>query len=177
MRIMGGGGRRAKKRRRSYPQIDEKLERMIATMAQVLVVEIFAESVFQWGLDVLSNEEISAAPGEAARMVSHIRQDESPHVEYLRATLSELSARTIRTVDGKTLPGRDVVHGMLHGILTQTTRNRPKEQRERSQEALAEALKDARSPKTLMDEFLSLETLWAPPAQTGFEPTTKPASA
>jgi hypothetical protein len=178
MRIMGGGGRRAQKRRRSYPQIDEKLERMIATMAQVLVVEIFAESVFQWGLDVLSNEEISAAPGEAARMVSHIRQDESPHVEYLRAALSELSARTIRTVDGKTLPGRDVVRGMLHRILAQTTRNRPKEQRERSQEALAEALKDATSPKALMDEFLSLETTpWAAPAQTGFEPATKPASA
>jgi hypothetical protein len=66
---------------------------------------------------------------------------------------------------------------MLHGILAQTTRNRPKEQRERSQEALAEALKDARSPKALMDEFLSLETPWAPPAQTGFEPATKPASA
>jgi len=177
MRIMGGGGRRAQKRRRSYPQIDQQLEMMIATMAQVLVVEILAESVFQWGLEVLSNRDISAAPDDAARMVDHIRQDESPHVEYLRAALSELSVRTIRTVDGKTLPGRDVVHGMLHGILAQTTRSRPKEQRDRTREGLAEALKDTANPKALMEEFVSLETPWTPPAQTGFEPATKPASA
>jgi hypothetical protein len=175
MRIMGGGGRRAQKRKRGFPQIDEKLERMIATMAQVLVVEIFAEAVFQWGLDVLSDPEISAAPEEASRMVSHIQQDESPHVEYLRAALSELAVRTIRTVDGKTLPGRDVVHRMLHSILTQTTRNRPEEQRDRIQEGLAEAVKSASNPKALMEEFLALETAWTPPTKTGFEPAPTPA--
>jgi hypothetical protein len=176
MRLMGGGGRRARKRERRFPMLDETLEAMLTTMAQVLIVEIFAEEVFEWGKRVLSNPEISAEPERAAAMVGYIQSDENPHVEYLRVALSEVAARTLRTVDGGTVPGRDVVHGLLHTMLSQMTRQRPEEQRAQARENLAEALKDAPNPVALQEEFESLETVWTPPSRTGFEPADADAA-
>ena len=58
-------------------------------MINVLIVEVFAVSTFQWAEEVLSDPAVSDAPKDAADMVRHIRADESPHVEYLRTALSE----------------------------------------------------------------------------------------
>jgi hypothetical protein len=170
MRIMGGNGRRARKRERLHPELDEKLENMITMMTNVLIVEIFAETVFEWGKAVLSNSEISAEPEAAARMVGYIQSDEKPHVEYLRTALSELAARTLRTGDGGEVAGRDVVHGMLHRLLSQMTRSRPREQREQAREGLMDALKGVAGADALREEFESLESQWTPPQRTGFEP-------
>ncbi len=169
MRLMGGGRKRPK-RQRPFPRIDESLERMLVTMANVLIVEIFAADIFEWGKRILAHPDVSAEPERAPQMVSHIQLDEKPHVEYLRAGLSEVAARTIRTVDGGTIAGRDVVHGLLHGMLRQTIRTRPEEQRAEARESLREALAGAKHRDDLVEEFESLETVWTPPAKTGFEP-------
>ncbi|MCZ6785167.1 MAG: hypothetical protein O7G30_17845 [Proteobacteria bacterium] len=176
MRLMGRRGRR-KPAKRPFPEIDEDLERMLSTMAQVLVVEVFAEGAFEWGKALLGNAEVSAEPERASEMVRFIQSDESPHVEYLRTALSEIRARTLRTVHGGTIPGRTVVDGLLHRILSQMTRNRPAEQREDARKSLSEAIeaasnqKAAKATKAVVEEFESLETSWTPPAKTGFEPT------
>jgi len=169
MRMMGRQASR-KKAERPFPQIDETLERMLATMAQVLVVEIFAAGTFEWGMRLLSNPKVSAAPEAAAAMVGHIRADENPHVEYLRTALSEVRARTLRTVDGRTIAGRSVVDGMLHTILRQMTTARPREQRDDLRENLLGAIQTAANPKGLLEAFDALDTQWTPPAKTGFEP-------
>ena len=124
MRMMGRG-RRDGKRARLFPQIDEKLEALLATMAQVLVVEVFAMGTFAWGEALLSDPEVSAAPQQAADLVRFIRSDESPHVEYLRTALSELRARQLRTMDGREIAGRTVVDGILHRVLGAITSERP----------------------------------------------------
>jgi len=172
MRMMGRSSRR-RRPARPFPQIDETLERLLQTMAQVLVVEIFAEGTFDWGERLLSDPEVSAAPEEAGAMVRYVRSDENPHVEYLRTALSEVRARTLRTVDGRTLPGREVVDGLMHRILRTITRNRPEEQREDVREGLVEAMRAAREPKRLLEEFDALESPWTPPARTGFEPVAE----
>jgi hypothetical protein len=59
---------------------------------------------------------LAMMPEAAGAMIDHIPADETPHVEYLRAALSELRARTLRMVDGGTIPGRRV-YGLLRGIL------------------------------------------------------------
>jgi hypothetical protein len=171
MRMMG---RQAARRRpeRPFPQLDETLERMLALMAQVLVVEVFAEGTFDWGHRLLSNARVSAAPDAAAAMVGHIRADENPHVEYLRTALSEVRARTLRTVDGGTIAGRTVVDALLHRILREITRTRPSEQREDVRGSLLEAMKSAANPAVLLEQFDALESRWAPPTATGFEPAT-----
>jgi len=169
MRMMSrNAGRR--RTERPFPMIDETLERMLAMMAQVLVVEIFAEGTFDWGYRLLSDPNVSAAPEAAGAMIDHIRTDETPHVEYLRTTLSEVRARTLRTVDGGTIAGRRVVDGLLHGILRDTTRNRPSDQRDDVRENLATAMQVAKNPAALLEEFDALETAWTPQPRTGFEP-------
>jgi hypothetical protein len=178
MRMMGGGGPGGGQRRkpeRPFPQIDETLERMIQMMARVCVVEVFAEGTFEWGEQILSDPEVSAAPEAAGTMVRHIRADENPHVEYLRTGLSELRARTLRTVDGKTIAGKTVIDGMLHNMLHEMTRSRPRDQREDLRGSLADAMQAAANPKALLEEFDSLEDVWTPPAKTGFEPSSEAA--
>ena len=169
MRMMGRNASRGRRPERPFPMLDETLERMLALMAQVLVVEVFAEGTFDWGVRLLSNPEVSAAPVAAGDMVRHVRSDEKPHVEYLRTALSELRARTLRTVDGHTLSGREVVDGLLHRILREITRNRPREQREDIRESMIEAMRVAARPDALLEEFDALESPWTPPERTGFE--------
>lgn len=171
MRMMGRQAAR-KRPERPFPQLDETLERMLALMAQVLVVEIFAEGTFDWGHRLLSNPKVSAAPEAAAAMVSHIRTDENPHVEYLRTALSEVRARQLRTVDGGTIAGRTVVDGLLHRILREITRTRPSEQREDVRANLIVAMQSAANPAALLEQFDALESQWTPPTSTSFEPAT-----
>lgn len=174
MRLMGRRGRSGRPEP-AFPEIGEDLERMLGFMANVLVVEVFAEGTFQWGIDVLSDPEVSAAPEVAGGMVRNIQSDEKPHVEYLRTALSEVRARTIRTVDGKEISGRVVIDGLLHRILSQMTRNRRNDQREDIREGLVEAMKVAANPKGLLEEFDSLDRTWTAPEKTGFEPAQNAA--
>jgi len=169
MRMMGRNSR-GRRPERPFPQLDETLERMLALMAQVLVVEVFAEGTFAWGIELLSNPSVSAAPEAAGNMVRYVRADEKPHVEYLRTALSEVRARTLRTVDGRMIAGREVVDGLLHRILREIIRNRPRDQREDIRESLIEAMQVTANPKALLEAFDALESRWTPPDHTGFEP-------
>jgi hypothetical protein len=169
MRMLGRN-RRGPQRERLFPQVDEQLEALLATMVQVLVVEVFAMGTFAWGEALLSDPELSAAPKEAADLVRFIRSDESPHVEYLRTALSELRARTLHTADGREIAGRSVVDGILHRVLRTIASDRPRQQREDVRRDLAAALAAAGRPADLIEEFDRLETVWRSPARTGFEP-------
>ncbi len=169
MRLMSRRGRGSRPER-AFPQIDSKLERMLGFMANVFIIEIFAEAVFEWGIDVLSDPEVSAAPEVASGMVRNIQGDEKPHVAYLRTALSEARARTIRTVDGKQIAGRVVVDALLHRVLDNFTKNRPREQREDIRDSLIESMAISSNPKALLEEFDSLEVKWTRPVKTGFEP-------
>lgn len=165
----------ARTRERSFPRLDEKLERMLAVMAQVLVVEVFATGTFDWGECLLSDPEVSAKPEEAAALIRYVREDESPHVEYLRTALSEVGARTLRAVDGGEIAGRTVVDGLVHRVLHTLTVERPGEQRDDTRRGLARALENARSASDVRERFDALETRWTPPSRTGFEPNTETA--
>lgn len=167
MRIMGRRARR--ERRRLLPEVDADLERMLNTMAMVMVVEIFAAGTFDWGEKLLSDPEVSAEPQRAGELVRYIRADESPHVEYLRAALSEVAARTLRTVEGGTLSGRDAVHRLMHANLRVMTSERPKDNRADVREGLAAAIERAGAAKDLIEQLDALELAWTPPGRTGFE--------
>jgi hypothetical protein len=79
-------------------------------------------------------------------------------------------ARTLRTVDGRTIAGREVVDGLLHRILRAVTRERRRDQRDDLRASLADAMRVARNPTALLEEFDALESRWTPPERTGFEP-------
>lgn len=170
MRIMGQRQKR-EKTGPVFPEIDPKLERMLAFMSQVMVIEVFAEGAFEWGIELLSDPEVSANPKVAGDMIRHIQQDEKPHVEYLRTALSEARGRTIRTVDDKEISGQVVVDEFLHRILHSMSRERRRDQQADLRENLIQAMKVAKNPKALLEEFDSLDEDWNPPASTGFVST------
>ncbi len=92
-----------------FPDLDLDVESMIARMVNLLLVEISAAHTFAWAEELLADGDLVAGDGEAARLVGYIRQDESPHVEYLRTALSEMRDRTFRGPDGAQHPGTEVV--------------------------------------------------------------------
>ena len=50
-----------------------------------------------------------AGDGEGARLVSYVRADETPHVEYLKTVLSEMRDRTFVGESGRKYAGTDLV--------------------------------------------------------------------
>lgn len=157
------------------PAIDPVLERMLATMTNVLVIEVFAARTFDWGERLLSDPSVSADPRAAGAMVGYVRSDESPHVEYLRTALSEVRARTLRTREGGVVAGRRVVDALLHRTLAALTTSRPRDQQENVRGGLLDAMRAAQKGDSLLEQFDALAPAWTPPAVTGFEPA--PAQA
>ena len=91
----GGGGSTAPPR--LFPDdVAVELELLIERMVRLLLIEVSAYHTFAWAEELLADRELVAGDGEAAKLVSYIRTDESPHVEYLRTTLSEMRDRTLR---------------------------------------------------------------------------------
>src|SRR3546814_17251387 len=95
--------------KRSFEDLDVGLELLISTMLRVLFVEIKAFHVFAWAEELLSDPDLVAGEGEAARLVSYIRADETPHVEYLRTALTEMRDRKFVGESGKRYPGTAII--------------------------------------------------------------------
>jgi hypothetical protein len=139
------------------------MEELITAMANVMIIEIFAADVFAWGEKLLGDAEVSSRPREAAAMVRCIRRDEAPHVEYLRTALSEIRCRTLRTEDGKEIPGRVVVDRVFEHQLRGIASTRPREQRERLRAEIREALGERPQAASLIRRFEDLDSGWTFP--------------
>src|SRR6266851_4894517 len=157
--------------RRPFPMLAEPVERLIGFMMQVLIIEVFAMETFSWAEKVLSDPEVSDAPKEAADLVRYIRSDESPHVEYLRTALSELSARSVKTDDGE-IVGNEIVQAMLERSMRFFMRQRVEERRIQLHESIARSAEGrVKDVNELMARFDALETPWQPPERYRNTPT------
>jgi hypothetical protein len=105
---------------RRFDDIDPDFETLIAFMTRVLFIEIRAFHAFAWAEALLSDRELVAGEGAAARLVSYIRQDESPHVDYLRTALSEMHARAFLGASGRRHDGRDVIGTIWDACLSES---------------------------------------------------------
>jgi hypothetical protein len=108
-RMFGYGAAAAASAEPMFPDVNQELELLIQSMSRLLLIEISAYHVFAWAEEVLADTGLVAGDGEAARMVSYIRADEAPHVEYLKTTLSEMRDRTFVAESGRRIPGTEVV--------------------------------------------------------------------
>lgn len=161
MRLMTGG--RAAQRQRLFPQLDPRFEDLLTTMANVMIIEIFAADTFAWAEEVLGNADVSRRPQEAAAMVAYIRADEAPHVEYLRTALSELRACRLIGVDGSDVAGDVVIDGLLNRGLHVLTKDRPQRQRSETRADIAATVATHRDGAGLQRRFDALEVDWTPP--------------
>lgn len=89
--------------------VDFDLEILVERMARLLLIEISAFHTFAWAEELLADPQLLAGEGEAARLVSYIRADERPHVEYLKTVLSEMRDRTVVGETGRTHPGTGLI--------------------------------------------------------------------
>jgi hypothetical protein len=104
-----GSGQAAPPPRVLPDDVDGDLEGLIEFMARLLLIEISAFHTFAWAEEVLSDTDLVAGDGEAARLVSFIRSDETPHVGYLKTVLSEMRDRTFLGSSGKRYDGADMI--------------------------------------------------------------------
>ncbi|HEX3795977.1 MAG TPA: hypothetical protein VHV57_15900 [Acidimicrobiales bacterium] len=100
--------------------IAAELEMMVSLMVRVLFIEISAFHTFAWAEEWMSDTELVGGEGEAARLVSYIRADETPHVGYLRAALSEMRDRTWMGEGGKHHKGDDMIGRLWEPLLAQS---------------------------------------------------------
>jgi len=147
-----------------FPELGAPVERLIRFMVNVLGIEVFAQATFSWAEDVLSDPAVSDAPKEAADLVRYIRSDESPHVEYLRTALSEICARTLITLDGKEIPGRQVVENFADRWIRMNLRMRMVDRPVATRDAIR-TLAKVPDVEELLARFDALATPWSPPAR------------
>lgn len=105
----GGAGPATTPQRLLDDDIDETLEMLLQRMIRLLMIEISAFHTFAWAEEFLADTTLVAGDGDAARLVSYIRADETPHVEYLRTALTELRDRTVIGSSGCRHRGEDVI--------------------------------------------------------------------
>jgi hypothetical protein len=116
-----GAGRRGAEAARLLPDdVPAELEMMVSLMVRVLFIEISAFHTFAWAEAFMSDGDLVAGDGEAARLVSFIRADETPHVGYLRTALTEMRDRTWRGDGGRTYAGTDMVGRIWDPLLAQS---------------------------------------------------------
>jgi hypothetical protein len=86
-----------------------ELEALIERMVRLLFIEISAFHSFAWAEDLLADPDLVAGDGDGGRLISYVRADETPHVEYLRTVLSEMRDRTFVGLDGQKHPGTEMI--------------------------------------------------------------------
>jgi hypothetical protein len=162
LRLMTGGA--VGERVRAFPALSERMENMILMMANVLVVETFAEDTFNWAQQLLGDPEVSADPERAAHLVACIARDEVPHVDYLTVALSELRARTLISADGKQeISGAEVVDSIFRRQLRGMATQRPRQARERMQGEIRQVISDAARAARIAKQFEALDSGWTFP--------------
>lgn len=79
--------------------------------------EVQAFHTFTWAEELLADPNLVAGDGAAATLVSYIRADENPHVEYLKTALAEMCDITWVGATGVTYDGRDMIGPLwAHGL-------------------------------------------------------------
>ena len=112
--------RRAAEAVRRFPDLDLPLEMMLRRMVGLLFIEVSAFHTFAWAEAVLSDRDLVAGDGEAAALVSYVRADETPHVDYLRTALTEMRDRTFVGASGSKVAGTEVVGTLWDTALAQS---------------------------------------------------------
>ena len=105
---------------RLMPMIPEAHEELLLLMMNVLMIEVRAESFFEFCVRIMRDPDLfadrRADADHAAVIVDRIRADEQSHVAYLQTALSELRSFTIKTVDGGTIPGTQMLDRIWQGL-------------------------------------------------------------
>jgi hypothetical protein len=145
--------------RRFPDDIDFDLEALIDRLVRLLLIEIAAFHAFAWAEEVLGDAELCAGEGEAARIVSYIRTDETPHVEYIKTVLTEMRDRTFVGESGRRYPGTELIGMAWDAAVAEQRGARRHEVLELSWREVCRAVSASRHGDDLLEEFVGLGTV------------------
>lgn len=115
--------------KRLMPEVSQAVEGMISLLMNLLVIEFRAEIGFAATQAILRTPDLfadrRANAEEAAEIIGRIRTDEEIHVSSLRLYMGELASVNVRTTDGSTLPGRDLIDRFWDGLVRWATVEQP----------------------------------------------------
>ena len=135
--------------------LDLDFEMMIQRMINILLIEISAFHTFAWAETVLSDTDLVAGDGDASRLVSFIRQDETPHVEYLKTALTEMRDRTFVGESGRKHAGTEVIGRLWDRGLAESLGPRREQTLKLTLREVEHALESHSRRDSLLNEFHS----------------------
>lgn len=121
---------------RWMPEIGAEFEGLLSFLMNLLLIEFRAEIGFAGTQATLRSPDLFVdrrpAAERAAEIVERIRQDEEIHVRSLRLYLGEIRELTLRTVDGGTVPGAELIDRFWAGLVRWATVEQPRLAAERA---------------------------------------------
>jgi len=152
--------------------IDFLVEMVVGRMVGLLLIEISAFHGFTWAAGVLSDTELTAGEGEAARIIEHIRADETPHVAWLQTALSEMRDRTWVGADGTRYDGADMIGRIWDRAISDSLLLRRSENLQFTMKEIELATAGRSDADDIIDEMLSLGSVVRMSDGTVVDPTT-----
>jgi hypothetical protein len=144
-----------------FPQLQLEYERFVHFLGNLLMIEFRAERGFSSTENLLRDPELfterRAQAELAAEIVNRIRIDEAVHVHSLRLYLGELRTLDLRTKDGGTISGREVVDTFWEGIVKWATIEQPPLAAAQQKQVLLERIAAHPDHARITREFLALE--------------------
>ena len=114
---------------RFMPELPPEIEGLLSLLMNLLIIEFRAEIGFVASQAILRTPDLfvdrRAGAEEAAEIIERIRTDEDIHVRSLRLYLGECATVTFRTVDGGTVPGRELIDRFWGGLVRWATIEQP----------------------------------------------------
>lgn len=138
---------------RMHPEIAEPLEQMLTALINLLAIEVFAESSFEWAKKLLADPEVSARAEVAGEIVGYIQQDEKVHVAYLTVGMLELRARTLIGEGGREIAAQPIIDEITARVKAAHLGTRGRTIRAQRYEQIKQALSRHPSGDRLLEEF------------------------
>lgn len=133
---------------RHLPEVAQEIEDLFSFIANVLIIEFRAEIGFAETQKILTTADVWGDRADDARLaaeiVGRIRTDEEIHVRSLNLYLGELQNVTVRTLDGGTIAGSELVDRFWDGMVEWATVDKPRLDADAARERLVARI--AREP-------------------------------
>ena len=156
---------------RMMPELPPEYEGMLSFLMNLLLIEFRAEIGFAATQDALRNERLftdrRAEAEQAAELVGRIREDELIHVESLRLYLGELRELTLKTVDGGTIRGSELIDRFWAGLVRWATVDQPAIAAKNAYEGLKPIILAHQDGERILEAFDAISDLQAPAVSAG----------
>ena len=114
---------------RLMPELEPEIEGLISLLTNLLIIEFRAEIGFADTQAIMRTPDLFTDRRDeaelAAQMIERIRTDEEIHVRSLCLYLGELCSVDFKTIDGGTVPGRELIDRFWDGLVRWATVEQP----------------------------------------------------